>query len=122
MTLWKIYLGDKTVLSSFYGTPFSFEQLNAGVQVIVQIDKNHGWHTVTGHTYYMWDCRGNDDEPRWYGGDFAGLTFYLRRPGHKRVLIGEEIDNERFDEIFQMVMKDPDLPHKTGFRATERKP
>lgn len=122
MTFWKVYFGDKSIFSAYDGTPFSIEQLNSGVQVIAQTDKKHGYHTISGHTYYMWDCRGNDEEPRWYGGDFAGLTFYLRRPGFKRVLIGEEIDNERFDEIAGMLLRDPDFPEKTGYGSKERKP
>lgn len=115
----KVYFGDKT---SYLGDPFGCEQLNSGVQVIAQIDERVGWHTVTGHTYYMWDLRGDDKRYKWYGGDFAGLTFYLRRPGPKRVLIGEEIDNDRFDEIFREVMKDRNFAKKTGFLAKERKP
>jgi hypothetical protein len=112
---WKIYYDDDTTYS---GPPELAPAL--GVQVIVVIDKENGWHTVCDKDYYAWDDRG--DGERWWAVDFPGLIDYFIQPGYKIVLLGREIPTNRYQEIFNRAMRDRDFPPKTGYRANERKP
>ena len=116
---WKIYYGDGSTFSSQDGSPWIVPARD--VQVIVMIDKDHGWRTQAGSDYYVWD--GRDGETRWWGlkDDFA-LYDYLIDPGYKRVLFGRTITSDQFSKIFKQATEDPDFPQKTAFANKERKP
>lgn len=116
---WKIYYENDLMFSSLDGSPWLAPGL--GVQVIVMIDREHGWRTQAGDDYYVWDCRG--DETRWWGVDQFGLWEYLfTQPGHKCALAGRTTTGDQFNEIFERASNDPDFPQKTAFDSKERKP
>lgn len=114
---WKIYYGDGQTYSSLDGaiedTP------TTDVQVIILIDRDHGWTTQTGTDYYVWDNRGNG--PRWWGVDYPGYIDYLIEPGWKKVLLGRTIPSDIFNSIYKRASEDPDFPKKTSFSNKERK-
>lgn len=90
------------------------------VQLIIVIDKDHGWRTIAKNDYYIWDDVG--DGFTWTGVDIFGLWNYLYRPGCKKVLFGRTISHDLFNLIFTTAQKDTRLPEKTAFWEEERKP
>lgn len=91
------------------------------IQLIIVIDKDHGWRTVAKNDYYIWDDRG--DGLTWWGVDLFGCWDYLfTRPGMKKVLSGRTISHDLFNLIFMEAQKDTRLPEKTAYWAEERKP
>lgn len=122
---WKIYRGDGETLASWevddvFNIPILFHR---GVQVIVEEIPGTGapWVTTCGDHHYVWDNRGLGY--RWFGANDAGLYDYMIQPGKKCILLGETVDNNKFSEIFQRAMNDPDFKHpKETFARNERHP
>ena len=117
--MWTIYYNDGSTFSSKSGTPQIAPGI--GVQVIVQEDDRHGWEICEGDTFYVFEDRGKG--AKWWKSDWAGLFDYLfNRPGYKVALLGMFIEDDDFDRIHAIAMKDPDYKKKTGYDAKERKP
>lgn len=117
--MWVVYYSDDTTISSEDATPISIEH-RADVQVIIQESADHGWVTVCGDHFYVWDDRGGG--AKWWGVDRFGFDHYLLQPGSKCVLFGTSIDNERFAEIFERARQDLHFNLKETFRRRERRP
>lgn len=115
--MWRIYYSDNTTISSEEHTPFSLDK-RADIQVIIQDSPEHGWVTVCGDHFYVWDDRGSG--PKWWGVDRFGLDHYLLQPGEKCVIFGISIDNDRFREIFNRATAE--LGKKHIFDRKERHP
>lgn len=113
---WKVYYSDDDTISSEETTPFEITK-RADVQVIVQDNIDHGWATLCGTDYYVWDDRHSG--LRWWGVDQFGFYHYLLQPGDKCVLFGISIDNKRFREIFDRARGERE---KSGFVPNERQP
>lgn len=115
---WKIYYSDGQTFSDQDGDPEIAPFWD--VQVIIQVDEEHGWFSLSGSKYYVWDNRGLGY--CWWGVDDIGFVDYLKDPGWKRVLVGRTIENEEFNEIFKRAKRDPDFERKKAFRRWERRP
>lgn len=115
--MWEVYYSDGTIITSDEVDPYSLEPRD-GVQVIIQSDSEHRWVVVPPNDYYMWDTRGG--VPQWYAGDREGLSSYLRKAGHKAVLIGEWIDKYAYRNLLSIATER--LGEKAGYDANERKP
>jgi hypothetical protein len=115
---WKIYYDNGTAFSNRDGNVVDAPA--RGVQVIVQVDKYHGWYTETAYDYYIWDDRGEGH--KWIGVDFVGVIDYIIEPGWKCILLGRTVSNKRFNEIFQKAKNDLEFGKKTAFRRWEKKP
>lgn len=117
---WKIYYGDGSIYSSDDGPPE--DAPGTGLQVIVQLDKDHGRHIVKGGNegrrddYYWWDFPSET----WWVGDYPGFLDYLMQPGVRKVIFGRSIPSDRFAEIYKTAVHDPDFPVKTGWRQREK--
>jgi hypothetical protein len=119
MIEWRIYYFDDSTFSNLDGAHWDAPGL--GVQVIVQIDQDHGWETQARDEYYVWEDRG--DGYKWWGVDkFAMWEYLFIEPGRKRVLAGKRMTRNRFSEIYKRAMNDPDFPKKTAFSSTEPQP
>ena len=116
---WKIYYSDKLTVSSQQATPSSIAR-RLDVQVIIQDSQDHGWVTLSGYDYYIWDDRGGG--PKWFGGDIFGLHHYWMQPGWHCILFGTMIDKVKFREVFDLARSDPDFRPKSGYNNHERKP
>ena len=116
---WKIYYSDKSIVSSQQATPSSIAR-RLDVQVIIQDSRDHGWVTLSGYDFYIWDDRGGG--PKWFGVDQFGLHHYWLQPGWHCVLFGTMIDKRKFAEIFELATNDPDFRTKTGRTRDERRP
>lgn len=114
---WKIYYSDGNIFSSTEGTPWVAPPRD--VQVIVILDKDHGWRTQAQTDYYVWDNRGGGYT--WWGVDIFGLFDYLLDPGFRRVLFGRTIASDEFDKIYKRASNDVDFPKKTSSNCKERK-
>lgn len=85
-----------------------------GVQVIVQDHAAHGKAMVSGGDFYVRKAG------RWYAADMAGLLSYVTRSATlERVLIGEMVSDERYNEIFHRANVERE---KTGWTQYERRP
>lgn len=111
---WRIYYDDGT---TYTGPPELAPKL--GVQVIAQVDHDHGRHLLHDPTLGYWWWIGD----RWYIGDVFGLWDHLAQPGFKIVLFGRSIERERHQAILHLAANDPDLPAcpKTGWQPAERR-
>lgn len=114
---WKVFYSDDTTISSEDTTPFGIDH-RADVQVIIQDSPAHGWVTVSGYDYYVWDARG--EETKWWGVDRFGRDHYLLQPGFKCVLFGTMIDKKTFREIFDRARSE--FGNKEVFANDERHP
>lgn len=112
-----IYFSDGSMVSSEHCTPQAIDP-RAGVQVIIQDNPDHGWDSLSGYDYYVWDARG--DEVKWWGCDRFGLHHYWLQPGWKCILFGTMIDKKTFREIFDRARSEFGV--KTAFNNYERKP
>ena len=118
-TKWTIYYSDNSTISDKDATPFSITH-RADVQVIIQDSPDHGWVTVCGDHFYVWDNRGGGY--KWWGVDRFGFDHYLLQSGAKCVLFGTSIDNDRFREIFERARKDLHFNLKGAYSRRERLP
>jgi hypothetical protein len=122
---WKIYYSDHTKehdtsVNSEQLTPFGIDRRD-DIQVIVQESADHGWVTLSGYDYYIWDARGGD--AKWFGVDLFGLYHYLLQPGYKCTLFGVMLDKVRFGEIFNLAREDMNFTQpKEAFATNERHP
>ena len=121
MIEWKIYYSVGGEITTFSSLDGGIEDApGTGVQVIVMIDKDHGWMTQTRGDYYVWDDRG--DGYRWWGADIVGLIDYFDKAGQwQKVIKGYTVTSKIFEEIFRMAEVDPDFPKKTASRRQERR-
>lgn len=120
---WVIYYSNGSTISSDEKTPFSLQGTleRAGVQVIIQPSYGHGWVTMTGDHFYVWDDRGSG--LKWWGADKFGFHHYLLQAGEKAVIFGETVDNHVFSDIFERARKDLSfLQPKEVFTRNERHP
>jgi hypothetical protein len=117
--MWKVYYSDGTTICSEDCTPFAIIR-RIGVQVIIQGDPDHGWVSLTGYDYYMWDARGG--KAKWFRGNEPGWFQYITQPGSKCVLLGEYIDNKAYGKVVELAHKDRIFLNKTGFANDERRP
>ena len=113
---WKIYYNDGSTYSDHDGD--AFDAPGRGVQVIVIVDKDHGWRTQCGEHNYVWDKRGRYSA--WWGCNDTGLLLYLLDPGPRKVIFGTQISRREFDMIFGKASQDPDFPEKTSYASGER--
>lgn len=118
MVKWKVYYDNEETFSDLDGSPYDAPAV--GVLVIIQEDKEHGWHSVCGKDYYILDNRGT--ELKWWCVDHFGLYDYLIQKGAKRVLFGREVENTLFSKIYEKASKDVYFLAKTAFKSKERKP
>lgn len=103
---YRVYCEDRVWDSAEGGNPPAW-----GVQVVVQEHPDVGKEVVTGADFYVLR------DGRWYGVDKWGLIDWCIRSG--KVLVGRQIDGERYSEIMAQAMKDKE---KTGWLPFERKP
>jgi hypothetical protein len=82
--------------------------------VIVEKDQDHGRRIVSNGDYYVW-------ENRWRNVDFVGMIDYLHRPGPRKVLCGQYVDNDLWNATFKRAREDADFPVKTGYGFHEPK-
>jgi hypothetical protein len=83
------------------------------VQVIIQEHPDIGWHTQSGHDFYVW--RGG----RWVGVDDFGLYDFLLDTG--LVLFGRTMITAEFQEVMTRAIADMGQ-EKTGWLRDERRP
>lgn len=119
MTKYIIFYGDGSTITDEECSPDQIPKTN--IQVIVQEDKDHGWHTVAQGDYYVWGWY-QGSEPYWCGVDQFGLYDYLTQPGYKVVGFGRTITAEQYDNIFRIALSNTYLPKKTAFSRGEIKP
>jgi hypothetical protein len=121
MVEWKIYYSNGFEIKTFSSKDGGPEIApTKDVQVIVQIDPDHGWSTQSHADFYIWDSRGG--ESRWWGVDIIGLSDYFDKPGWKRVLKGTTVSGKEFTKIFKMALEDDEFPKKTAYYRNERRP
>lgn len=110
MNPFKVFYADG---STYTGDPYEAPAM--GVIVIVHKDKEHGRRISAGHDYYVWE----PDIERFVNVDQIGMYCYLIRPGAKRVLLGQMVSDEKYQEIFLMSQNDPDFPPRTAYHRFE---
>lgn len=117
---WKVHYDDGSTYSDLDGSPETAP--GDGVQVIIQLSRDHGFDIIRGGNqgrrddFYWWDA----DSGAWFVGDYIGLILHLRRPGWRKVMFGSSVSDPRFDAILKAACNDPDFPPKTGYRKFER--
>jgi hypothetical protein len=105
---YRIYYGGGEVYESGNGNPPARD-----VQVIVQEHPAVGWHTQSGHDFYVW--RGG----RWVGVDDFGLYDFLLDTG--LVLFGRTMTTPEFQQVMTRAVADMGQA-KTGWLRDERQP
>jgi len=110
---WKVYFGDGSTYSDEDGPIEEIPKRDC--QVIAKKDEETGFYVLSGRDYYWYD-------EEWYHGDKFGLYDYLIRPGFKLVLFGRTLSNQEFSDILQRARDDPDLPNKSAYKRSERRP
>jgi hypothetical protein len=83
------------------------------VQVVVQNHPDIGWHTQSGHDYYV--RRGG----RWVGVDLFGLYDWLLDSG--MVLFGRTVTTQEFNKTMAQAVEDLGEA-KRGWLRDERRP
>lgn len=105
MNRWRIYYADGSTYSERDG---ALEDAPAwGVLVIAEVNLTDGRHTVSNGDYYVWDDRGAG--PHWWECNETGLLLYLSKPGWKKVLFGELVENETFQAAHLRAVQDGEV-------------
>jgi hypothetical protein len=91
---WRIYYGDGSVLE---GEGCPDVEVVRNVQIIVQEHPDIGWHTQSGHDYYVW----RDD--RFVGVDLFGLYDWLMERGD--VLFGRTISTDEYNATMKRALE-----------------
>lgn len=112
---WRIYYADGSTYSDADGDPFDAPAL--GALVVACEDATVGRILVYGHSFYFW----YPEHERWWAGNLLGLVNYLTKPGPRRVLIGEEVPNPKWDAAIERASADDYLPPKTAFHPAEKR-
>lgn len=112
MGKWRIYYSDGTVMEG-EGCPANYTLVARDVQVIVQEHPDIGWHTQSGHDYYVWS------DGRFVGVDLFGLYDWLLERGD--VLFGRTMTTRDHNEVMKRALKDLDGA-KAGWLKSERRP
>lgn len=87
-----------------------------GVMGIVVNDKEHGKRRITGGDFYIWSSF--DDQ--WYAVDYAGLVIKMNRKGFYRILFGETVPPDEWDQYCKQMEKDPDFPPRSAWHFLEK--
>ena len=108
---YRVYYSDGSTHDSGdpYDTPIW------GVLAIVELSKRHGRRVVSGGDYYVWSGT------RWMSVDGIGMVQYLAKLGARavRVLVGEMVDEELWQDTMRMANTDPDFPERTAYDPYE---
>ena len=85
---------------------------------INEIDAKHGRRLVCGTSMYVFRF----DAGKWMKiDDLFGLVNYLAAPGReKKVLFGEKVFPDEWNEAMKWMKSDPDFPPRTGWYPDER--
>lgn len=106
---WRIYYGDGTTFDDTMGEPEDAPAFD--VQCIVFPNKDHGKTMLQRFDWYYWH-----KEDGWWGGDLFGvLDLFMHFP--KLVIAlkaGRNIGNDKYKDILDRAINDPDFPVKTG--------
>ena len=105
---WRIYYGDGSTFSEEDGTPAHAPGRNVQA-IVLRYPSVEGQRIILqGFDYYTWDEGGIWDG--WNGRDEGGLYDYLGEPGFKVVKQGRTIPDEKYHEILEAAINDPDIP------------
>jgi hypothetical protein len=111
---WVIYYDDESTYTNEDGPPELAP--SEGVQVIVKPHPDVGWTMDYSADYYLW----LDDH--WQGVTEDRFWSYLFRPGWKKILFGERLDDNKWQEVYQRAKRDCHFGRKRGYLPMERKP
>lgn len=98
--IWTVFYHDGSTFSDEDGGPD--EAPAVGVIAIVQYNRATGYQILADDDYFVWKETVESNYPdsgKWYNATADALWFYLSRPGWKRVLFGEYIDDEAYNTI-----------------------
>ena len=98
----RVYYADGSVFS---GLPERAP--TTGVIVIAIPDESVGGRILLhGEPFYCW----HPSDSQWYSHDAVGFWMCMAKPGWKRVLFGETVGNELYQEIYRRAWNDPTFP------------